>query len=660
MKKWFLWGLCLLLTGCSQTKEIPPAASGSQPAVSIGEIVEETVWPSGDGRYEAVWQNGTLSVTDTVQTVEVLLPDGKTPLEGCPDRLSWQDRDGFDHRLYFTTPQGGYLFIPHRWEEVLSGDTFFCKAEALEQDYDFTQDGIGEEVSLITITDPNGVDVSWYELWVEQEGELLLREEFSTAHAGYNALLACRYEGKDCLLRYRPGFGMGYGYYGYQLFTLGPEGDTLREGSVEFDANFGHPNYQGPFDAAAIAGFLKEAYGLLEDATLLFSTEGGEVRRDMSGAEFFCAVDTLFALPEDMTEWEGHLENYAAEARYEVLLAATPVAEVGGEPVSPDGKYRLEAVGESDIYVSGLRPPEALRLVDEAGNILWEDQGWLEQEVHWSPDSRYAALYTAARTWGAIIVIDMENAKAVEVKLPGGGSFGEYVFLDEMRWVEVDTDRYALWFLLSDGERTDGYRYMPVSQMSFAQTTTILEGEYDFDRDGVKELLELDTIHDGTPLYYEIRVVEEGETIWMDDAYPAHTGWNSLFVYREEGKDYLFRYHPACFQGWCDYTYTIFSLDAHGEEVPQRENSVSFDTNWGLPDHSFDPKALAAFLEDVNSQLERSRLIVTTDMELEGIDPENPRHLWWENKLWGYTYDENLTLEANLTVMNDLLMEEYR
>ena len=96
-------------------------------------------------------------------------------------------------------------------------------------------------------------------------------------------------------------------------------------------------------------------------------------------------------------------------------------------------------------------------------------------------------------------------------------------------------------------------------------------------------------------------------------------------------------------------------MDKDGGKLILRENSVEFDLNWGSQlGHSFDPAAIAAFMEDVNGLLVQGRLLLTTDEALEGIDPEHPRDaLRWlledgSGYPSGYTYDESASMEANL------------
>ena len=59
-------------------------------------------------------------------------------------------------------------------------------------------------------------------------------------------------------------------------------------------------------------------------------------------------------------------------------------------------------------------------------------------------------------------------------------------------------------------------------------------------------------------------------------------------------------------------------------------------------------------MEEVNGLLAQSRLLLTTDEALEGMDPEHPRdtlrRLLEDGSGYppGYTYDESASMEANL------------
>ncbi len=111
-------------------------------------------------------------------------------------------------------------------------------------------------------------------------------ENLALAHSGWGSVFACDVDGRDCLLRYTPAMYQGAAGYSYTLFSLeGGEETVLREGSVFFDVNFGGPAHVS-FDTSAIAAFLEEVHGYLDESTLLLSTEDGFYASGGSGADF--------------------------------------------------------------------------------------------------------------------------------------------------------------------------------------------------------------------------------------------------------------------------------------------------------------------------------------------------------------------------------------
>ena len=123
-------------------------------------------------------------------------------------------------------------------------------------------------------------------------------------------------------------------------------------------------------------------------------------------------------------------DNYEDPDTYKALIAATPVAQVEGEAVSPDGRFEVRAEGASGLCASGVQPPEFLQIIDrETGEVLWQDRGWLWQSALWSEDSGMVALAWSARTWSAIVVIETENWTGWDFTLPDGSSIPEYTFL---------------------------------------------------------------------------------------------------------------------------------------------------------------------------------------------------------------------------------------
>lgn len=192
----------------------------------------------------------------------------------------------------------------------------------------------------------------------------------------------------------------------------------------------------------------------------------------------------------------------------------------------------------------------------------------------------------------------------------------------------------------------------------FTQQTDILPGDYDFNHDGAPEVVAL-TANRMEYTCYELLVTErDGKELWRGEAYPVHPGYNSIFACRLEDGDYLLQYHPTMYQGYATYAYELFSLDKSGNPVTKQENSVSFDVNWGTPLHeSFDGEAIADFMDELNGLLAQSKLLVTTDTALDGIDPDHPQdNLWWLQH-GDFAYDESLSLRENLLALEQFIGE---
>lgn len=174
--------------------------------------------------------------------------------------------------------------------------------------------------------------------------------------------------------------------------------------------------------------------------------------------------------------------------------------------------------------------------------------------------------------------------------------------------------------------------------------------KYDFDHDGTADTVELETGTVETP--WVLRVTDRsGTLLWSEEAYAQHAGWNSIFVCRADGQDYLLRYHPTMYQGFATYHYEVFYL-TDGQEVLVAEDSVVFDISGGLMHESFDPAAMAAFAEGLNGWLKQGKLLLNTDGDsVIYMDPQHPRETFaglWKMLEPETAYDEKLSLEENL------------
>jgi len=107
-------------------------------------------------------------------------------------------------------------------------------------------------------------------------------------------------------------------------------------------------------------------------------------------------------------------------------------------------------------------------------------------------------------------------------------------------------------------------------------------------------------------MLYELCVVEDGTLIWSADAAPAHTGWNTIMHYEENGECYFVEYQPAMFQGVGNYRCTVFFLDG-GEKVIHKEWAVDF----ALPTE--ETAEMKQFARDVNELLKKSSVLLSTE-----------------------------------------------
>lgn len=88
--------------------------------------------------------------------------------------------------------------------------------------------------------------------------------------------------------------------------------------------------------------------------------------------------------------------------------------------------------------------------------------------------------------------------------------------------------------------------------------------------------------------------------LYEAEAANTHAGWNWLYLYREGGKTYLFRYLPVMYQGMGTYAYDIFSLTEAGEEVRLSSGEEDVDMAGGGASGELQER-MTAFLEQVHT-----------------------------------------------------------
>lgn len=144
---------------------------------------------------------------------------------------------------------------------------------------------------------------------------------------------------------------------------------------------------------------------------------------------------------------------------------------------------------------------------------------------------------------------------------------------------------------------------------------------------------------------------------WQGEAAAAHPGWKAFFLCRLDGKDCLLEYVPYIGMGAGSYTYRLFYLE-EGREVVVQENELFFDMNFGMEgERDFDPKAIAAFMDEINGLLEHSTLLLNTDPQLAKTFEQEGRlydSLWWLEE----TREADKSLLENLLIYRNQALEE--
>ena len=184
------------------------------------------------------------------------------------------------------------------------------RAETLPGDYDFDHDGTTDTVEVVALLGEEGKP-AWHELRING-GQWV--QEAHWAHMGWASIFALEVDGQDYLLRYNPGMSTGIAYYEYQLFSLNEVGEeqVVQTRGVEFDVNFGSSALHHTYDPEEIAAFLQEVHALLENSTILITTENFEFATSGSGADFW-HDDFTGGLLRESNDWAKTLREYQEE-----------------------------------------------------------------------------------------------------------------------------------------------------------------------------------------------------------------------------------------------------------------------------------------------------------------------------------------------------------
>lgn len=110
----------------------------------------------------------------------------------------------------------------------------------------------------------------------------------------------------------------------------------------------------------------------------------------------------------------------------------------------------------------------------------------------------------------------------------------------------------------------------------------------------------------------------------MNDINLVHMGYNSLYLYHGEDKDYLLNWKPTMYQGMACYQYEIFTVNESEKKDVVEKEEFSFDLNHMKKSQI---KGYKDFIEKINNRLENSAVLISTlDSKLVTYN-DSPDHL---------------------------------
>lgn len=313
-----------------ETVQLVNAGTGEILWEESGDYETSALW-SPEGTYVALSQRqracGSVTVveTETFTSRQVPLPvDVESAEYAWISAEEWVDSDTLRIRCRDTREGGeGTLY---RWslcpEGELQAGTFLKETtEILPGNYDFDHDGVPETTELMTVGEPSGGSVAWYELHIAggagaaDAPRPLFDGTLALQHPGWGSFIAVTVEGKDNFLMFAPVMYQGFATYWYELISFREDGsaDLLDREEVSFDLSFGREGHQ--FDAEAIAGFFWKLRGILQNSTVLMSTENGEFQTGIPGLELqnymfgdLLSLDSLEAMEAAVRQQEAEMK----------------------------------------------------------------------------------------------------------------------------------------------------------------------------------------------------------------------------------------------------------------------------------------------------------------------------------------------------------------
>lgn len=285
-----------------------------------------------------------------------------------------------------------------RYSETAAGQDML-----IWEDADLDHDGKNETIRVREVAEGQLYEISV----VREDGTCLWSTEAAYAHAGWKTILLYQEAGKDYLIQYLPAMYQGVGSYSWTQFSL--EGGKPLE-AASMDVDFELPIQMN----SKLRGFAERTNWILENSTVLLSTEQGEL---VTGPKAAVEVPQLYPVLFDPSDVQTNMSG-AAENTNNLFVDGQPLeflfaSGAGGWGTTltlyPDGSFEGE-YHDSDMGVNAPEYPhgtiyvckfsghfsEMTQLTEHAYSmrleeLIYEEAGreWIEDQIRYIASEPY-------------------------------------------------------------------------------------------------------------------------------------------------------------------------------------------------------------------------------------------------------------------------------
>ncbi len=167
----------------------------------------------------------------------------------------------------------------------------------------------------------------------------------------------------------------------------------------------------------------------------------------------------------------------------------------------------------------------------------------------------------------------------------------------------------------SEITRLNYYHPVDPNEKNDPRSKLLSELQADLTHDGTLDIIKISGAESDPELVYlDILSPDERTRLWTETAHPAHAGWNSVYLYRKDGEDYLLVFNPYQSTGLADYTFALFYITGKNRInlVDSGAYSFSYGAEKGSKDY-FDEAKFRAFADKVNTYLKDSYLLLSSE-----------------------------------------------